>query len=94
MHDLDGLRRAPAFNRPRGFSGEFILHPSNVAVVNDIYTPSAEELAYYEGMIRAFEQARAKGVAAVIYDGEHVDTAHVTTAREIVALAKSQGRAG
>ena len=91
VHDLDGLRRAAAFNRQLGFSGEFILHPSNVAVVNEIYTPSAEELAYYEGMIRTFEEARAKGVAAVIYDGEHIDTAHVTTAREIVALAKSQG---
>lgn len=89
VHDLDGLRTAAAFNRRLGFSGEFILHPSNIPVVNEIYTPSAAEVSYYEGMIEAFDKAQAEGAAAAIYDGEHIDYAHVKTARELVALAKS-----
>lgn len=90
VHDLDGLARYAERNRRFGFVGEMILHPSNVAVVNRAYTPSAEEVRYYEGMIEAYEAAVARGIGAVIYDGDHIDLAHVTTAREIVALACAQ----
>lgn len=89
VHDLDGLRRFAQANRRLGFTGEMILHPSNVAVVNEVYTPGPEEVAYYEGMIRAFDEAQAAGRAAVLYEGEHIDAAHVKTAREILALARA-----
>ena len=84
VHDLDGLRIAALAHRRLGFVGEMVLHPSNVAVVNAAYSPSDEDIAYYEGMLKAFDAAQAEGRAAVIYDGEHIDYAHVKTAREIV----------
>ena len=87
VHDLVGLREATSANRRLGFVGEMLLHPSNVAITNEVYSPSAEDVAYYQGMIDAFEKAQAEGRAALIYDGEHVDYAHVKTAREIVAQA-------
>lgn len=86
VHDLDGLRRYCEFHRQLGFTGEIILHPANVAVVNEVYTPSAEEIAYYRGMVEAFEQGEREGRAAIIYDGEHIDYAHVKTAREVLEL--------
>lgn len=89
VHDLEGLKNFAQFNRQLGFSGEVILHPSNVAVVNQVYTPTAEEIAYFTGMVRAYEAAEAKGQAAAVYDGEHIDIAHVKTAREFLALAQS-----
>ncbi len=89
VHDLEGLRLAALAHRRLGFVGELILHPSNVPVVNAAYSPTPEDIAYYEGMIKAFDTAQALGRAAVIYDGEHVDYAHVKTAREIVAQARS-----
>jgi len=89
VHDLEGLARWAKFNRQLGFSGELVLHPSNVTVVNDAYTPSADEVAYYIAMIDAFDVARAAGRGAVTFQGEHIDNAHVTTARSIVALAQS-----
>lgn len=89
VHDLEGLRETAAAHRRMGFVGELILHPSNVAVVNEVYSPSAEDVAYYRGMIEAFDKAQAEGRAALIYDGEHVDYAHVKTAREIVAQAEA-----
>lgn len=88
VHDIEGLKLAAAAHRRLGFVGEMLLHPSNVAPVNAIYSPSDEEVAYYSGMIEAFDRARADGRAAVIYDGEHIDYAHVKTAREIVELAR------
>ncbi|MGY2488646.1 HpcH/HpaI aldolase/citrate lyase family protein [Cupriavidus sp. CP313] len=89
VRDLEGLRKSSLLDRNLGMSGELALHPSNVAVINEVYSPSPEEVAFYEGMIAALEQAQANGRASTIYDGEHIDIAHVKTAREIVALAKS-----
>ncbi len=88
IRDLEGLRRAARKHRELGFVGEFVLHPSNVPVVNEAYSPSVEELAYYEGMVRAYDEAVRAGRGAIIYQGEHIDLAHVRTAREIVALAR------
>ncbi len=89
VKDLDGLRKSSLLDRNLGMSGELALHPSNVATINDVYSPSADEVAYYEGMIAALDDAQAGGRASCIYDGEHIDIAHVKTAHEIVARAKS-----
>ncbi len=88
VHDLEGLKAAAAANRRLGYMGEMLLHPSNVPIVNEVYSPSDADVAYYSGMIAAFDEAQAAGRAAVIYDGEHIDSAHVKTAREIVELAR------
>lgn len=87
VHDLDGLRRFATRNRELGLDGELLLHPSNVPIVNEIYSPSAEQVAFYRGMIATLERAQAEGRASALYEGEHIDIAHVTTAREVIALA-------
>jgi citrate lyase subunit beta / citryl-CoA lyase len=89
VKDLEGLRKSSLLDRNLGMSGELALHPSNVATINEVYSPSPDEVAYYEGMIAALEEAQAGGRASCIYDGEHIDIAHVKTAHEIVARAKS-----
>ncbi|WP_442968159.1 HpcH/HpaI aldolase/citrate lyase family protein [Pseudorhodoferax sp.] len=89
IHDLEGLRASAERDRALGMSGELLLHPSNVPAVNQIYSPSPEQVAFYEGMIAALEKAQAQGRASCVYDGEHIDIAHVKTAREIIALARS-----
>jgi citrate lyase subunit beta/citryl-CoA lyase len=88
VHNLEGLRKNTEFNRQLGFQGELVLHPSNVSVVNDIYSPSEEEIAYYRGMLNAFEIAERNGETAIMYEGEHIDYAHIKTAKEILAVAK------
>ena len=47
------------------------------------------EIEFFEGMITAFEKAESQGVAAVVYEGMHIDYAHVKTAREVLAYAKN-----
>jgi citrate lyase subunit beta / citryl-CoA lyase len=89
VHDLDGLRKAAAFNRQLGFTGEMIVHPSNVSVVNEVYSPSDTEITYYKGMIKAFEKALEEGKGAVLYEGEHIDYAHVTTAKQILQFVEN-----
>jgi citrate lyase subunit beta/citryl-CoA lyase len=92
VHDLEGLKEAAKLDRALGMTGELLLHPSNVPTVNEIYSPSPEEVAFYEGMIGALEKAQAEGRASTIYDGEHIDIAHVKTAQDIIALARTLGR--
>jgi citrate lyase subunit beta/citryl-CoA lyase len=89
VHDLEGLAQSSREDRELGMHGELVLHPSNVPVVNRIYSPTAEEVAYYQGMIATVEKAQAEGRASVIYEGEHVDLAHVQTAREIIELSRA-----
>jgi citrate lyase subunit beta/citryl-CoA lyase len=89
VHDVEGLKKSAQLDRALGMTGELVLHPSNVAAVNEVYSPSTEQVAYYEGMIAALEKAEAEGRASTIYDGEHIDIAHVKTAREIIALAQT-----
>lgn len=89
VHDLEGLRHAAQRDRALGMSGELILHPSNVPAINEIYSPLPEQVAYYEGMVAALERAQKEGRASTIYEGEHIDIAHVKTAHEIIALAQT-----
>lgn len=83
--DLDGLRRFAESNRDLGYRGQVLIHPSHVPVVNEVYSPSRQEYEFYAGMIAAFEEAEVQGIAAVTYEGHHIDYAHVKTAREVVA---------
>ena len=89
VHDLEGLKKSSEQDRALGMSGELVLHPSNVPTVNEVYRPSPEEVAYYRGMVAALEKAQEEGRASCIYDGEHIDIAHVKTAKEIIALAET-----
>lgn len=89
IKDLEGLERASRFDRQLGMAGEMVLHPAQVEIVNRTYTPTAEELAYYRGMIETLEAALAQGRASTMYDGEHIDIAHVKTARDIVEMAQA-----
>jgi len=63
-----------------------MIHPSHIAIANEVFTPSEQDVMFYRGMIDAFEQAEAQGNAAVLYEGQHIDYAHVKTARQVIAL--------
>lgn len=94
LNDLDGARRFSEQNRQLGFRGQVLIHPSHIPLANEVFTPSAQDVAFYTGMIAAFEQAEAAGIAATVYEGHHIDYAHVKTARQVIALHASltQGR--
>lgn len=88
IKDVEGLERDARFNRQLGFRGMTVIHPSHVPIVNKVFTPTAEEIAYCEGLIAAMDEARKAGTAAVTYKGDMVDEAMVKTAEEVIALAR------
>jgi len=91
IRDLDGLRRDAQLNRSLGFRGQVVMHPSQVPIVNQVFSPHASEIAYYKGLLEAYEDGQRHGTAAVLYQGDMIDTAMATTAREILEMAREIG---
>ncbi len=91
IEDLEGLEQDALLNRRLGFRGQMVIHPSHVPVVNKVFTPAEEEIAFFKGLIETFETAEKKGTAAVVYEGDMIDYAMVKTAREMLAFAESIG---
>ncbi|MGH7323925.1 MAG: HpcH/HpaI aldolase/citrate lyase family protein [Candidatus Rokuibacteriota bacterium] len=91
IKDLEGLERDARWNRSLGYRGQTVMHPSHVPIVNKVFTPTAEEIAFHQGLIEAMEDAEKKGIAAVTYKGDMVDEAMVKTSREMLAFARAIG---
>jgi citrate lyase subunit beta / citryl-CoA lyase len=95
IRDLDGLERFSVESRKMGFRGQVVLHPSHVPVVNKAYTPSPAEVDFYRGLLKAYEDAAARGEGAVMYGDIHIDKAHADKAQEwlrrVDALADLHG---
>jgi citrate lyase subunit beta / citryl-CoA lyase len=86
IQDLDGLRSFATANRDLGYGGQVVIHPSHVQVVNDAYSLSHDELLRYSAMVKAYEAGAEEGHGAVMFEGEHIDLAHVQNARSILAM--------
>jgi citrate lyase subunit beta / citryl-CoA lyase len=64
IKNLDGARQFCLDNRQLGYRGMVCIHPSHVAIANEVFTPSAEQVDFYRRMIKAFKEAEACGSAA------------------------------
>lgn len=91
IKDLEGLEQDARFNRQLGYRGQTVMHPSHVPVVNKVFTPTAEEIEFYKGMIEALKEAEKRGTAAIVYQGDMVDYAMAKTAMEMLDFARSIG---
>ena len=89
LDDLAGLKAFAEHGRGLGFRGMIAIHPSHVPIVNEAFSPTAEDVAFHEGLLAAYERAAARGHGAVRYRGVHIDKAHADTAREWLAHARS-----
>ncbi|MBI3330251.1 MAG: CoA ester lyase [Nitrospinae bacterium] len=92
--DPEGLMADARRNRQLGYAGMLLIHPSHIGPVNRIFTPSAEDVAYYRGLLAAMEEGERQGTAAVTYHGAMVDIAMVKTAQEMLEFAKAVGVQG
>jgi len=85
FRDLDGLAAYAGRARRDGFAGMMAIHPAQVEVINRAFTPSAEELAYAQSVVAAFEAAPSAGALAI--DGRMVDRPHLLLAQRLLAAA-------
>jgi malyl-CoA/(S)-citramalyl-CoA lyase len=80
----EGFRAAAMRARALGFEGKSAIHPSQISICNEVFSPSSEEVAWAENVIRELEKAAQAGDGAVALKGEMVDEAHVKLARSIL----------
>ncbi|MEP4036831.1 CoA ester lyase [Pseudophaeobacter sp.] len=85
--DDEGLMVESTQGRDMGFDGKTLIHPAQVAVANEAFAPSADEIDLARRQIAAFEEVEASGQGVAVVDGKIVENLHVVTAREILAKA-------
>lgn len=76
--------------RRDGFTAKLVIHPDQVAIVNEVFTPSADSIANARAVIAAFEAEPGAGVVAL--DGEMLDVPHLAKAKALLARAKAAGK--
>jgi citrate lyase subunit beta/citryl-CoA lyase len=85
IHDDELLRQDCILSKRLGYDGRTLIHPRQLAIAREIYAPTAQELAYYSELIRAFEQAEEKGLAAITFEGKLVDYATYKKAKTLLS---------
>lgn len=91
IRDADGFRAEALLSRRMGFLGKTCIHPSQVAIANEVFRPTDEEIAHAVKVIEATREADAKGIGAYVVDGKMIDIPFVRRAHAIVASARSLG---
>ena len=91
LKDPVGLKRHALQARRLGMTGISIVHPSQIADANAAFTPTREDMEYASEVLKAFEEARARGDGAIAFRGQLLDYPIVDRARQTVALGKSLG---
>lgn len=75
IEDTAGLREYAEQNLLLGFTGMQVIHPSHVGVVNEVFTPSSNEVARLERVLEAMRDSQRQGGGAILLDGAMVDEA-------------------
>lgn len=91
IRDADGFRAEAEMSRQMGFLGKSCIHPSQIALANDAFRPSDEELAHAQRVVAAAAQAQVDGVAAYVVDGKMIDGPFVRRAEAIVGIGRRLG---
>ncbi|MBS74670.1 CoA ester lyase [Variovorax sp.] len=87
--DAAGYRAEAELARRMGFLGKTCIHPSQVAIANDVFRPTDAEIAHARKVLQAAREADASGAGAYVVDGKMVDAPFVARAEQIVASARA-----
>ena len=85
--DLDGLRRECEDGVAMGFTGKISIHPNQIPVINEVFTPPKEAVDEARQLVALFEEHAGRGVYAFTFKGQMVDAPHLARAKKLVARA-------
>ena len=89
--DLEGLRAWALNSRAMGFEGMGCVHPMQIPVIHDAFTPTAGELEKARRIVAAYHEAQAKGLGVVSLGSKMIDLPVVQRALKLIARAKDTG---
>jgi len=91
VRDLDGLRARARLARALGLDGKWTIHPAQIDVVNEVFTPTREAWERAEAMLAAYERAGRQGRGAAVFDGEMIDEANRKMAERVARAGRAAG---
>ena len=86
--DLDGLRRRSQAARNLGYDGKTVIHPSHIEIVNEIFSPTAKQIAEANRVVQAMKTAHAEGHGVTMLEGKMIDQVHLSTAEKLLEKAR------
>jgi citrate lyase subunit beta / citryl-CoA lyase len=89
--DEDGLRARSQLARALGLDGKWTIHPGQIAVVNEVFSPAREQWERAEAMLAAYDEAHASGHGAATFEGEMIDEANRKMAERIAQAGRAAG---
>lgn len=85
--DLDAVERDARFMRSLGYEGMMAIHPSQVKILNSVFSPSDADVAAATKLVREFQRAQKEGKGALKHQGSMIDFAHFRTAEALLKQA-------
>jgi len=89
LADKEGLIKDSQLAKQLGFKGKFLIHPSQIEPVNQIFSPLPKEIEYAKKVVSAFKEAEARGLGAASLEGRMIDIAVFRQAEDLLALAEA-----
>ena len=86
FRDLDSLRNVCRLGKSMGFDGKTLIHPDQIPVANDAFSPSEAELDKAKRVIDAWRSAQTRGSGVVEVDGTLVESLHVEEAKRLISF--------
>lgn len=87
LNDTEGLWSFARQSRRLGFSGMSLIHPSQIDPVNSVFSPTREEVEYARQVVKAYEEAVARGDGSISFGGQLIDRPIVERARRTLEMA-------
>ena len=87
FRDPDGLRTDAGAARRMGYTGKFAIHPAQIDIINETFSPDPEDVAYARRVVAAWDEAEAVGRGSLSIDGRMVDVPVVKRAQNLLAQA-------
>ena len=86
--DEERLRDSCKIARSLGFDGKWCIHPAQIRIVNQVFSPTEEEVEWAKKVVAAYEEANAAGSGAVSVEGQMVDAASIKMARNVLDVSE------
>jgi citrate lyase beta subunit len=90
--DTEGLRVEAQQGAGFGFSGKQVIHPNQVPVAQEAFTPSDDAIEYAKRIVESFESSQKEGKGAYALDGKMIDMPLLKNAQKVLGRAKAAGK--
>ena len=86
LNNTAGLKESALYGKKIGFKSKMIIHPNQIDIVNDVFSPAEKEIKDAQNLIKAFEEAEKKGIASIKYQNQLIDYPMYKKAKTLLTI--------